>query len=327
MAPLPLILPLHADPGNQPPPLTPDRLLTAWTFEPWVVAALVLMVGLYLWGVRRLTARGDAWPLSRTLSWCVGGAGVLTIALLSALGTYDTVLFSVHMVQHILLSMVAPILMAVGAPITLVLRNLGALGRKRVVAVLHSWPARVLTWPPLTTAAMIANPYLLYMTGLYPLTLSNEWLHAWIHLHFVITGCLYFWPLLGLDPMPVRLPHYLRMLLIFITLPFHAFLGVIIMGSPELIAEDWYLAFNRAWPPSPVDDQNLAGGIMWGAGDLISLIILAVFFVQWYQHSQREAAQIDRQLDREERLAARASAARYDAADTPGQLPADEERA
>ena len=327
MAPLPLILPLHADPGNQPPPLTPGTLLTAWIFEPAVVAALIAMVGLYLWGVRRLRARGDAWPVSRTLSWCVGGAGVLAIALLSALGTYDTVLFSVHMVQHILLSMVAPILMAVGAPSTLLLRNLGVLGRKRVVAVLHSWPAKVLTWPPLTTAAMIANPYLVYMTPLYPLTLSNDWLHAWVHLHFVITGCLYFWPLLGLDPMPVRLPHYLRMLLIFITLPFHAFLGVIIMGSPELIAEDWYLAFNRAWPPSPVDDQALAGGIMWGAGDLISLIILGVFFVQWFRDSQREAARIDRQLDREERLAARAAAQGYDAARTPGQLPADEERA
>jgi putative membrane protein len=321
------MLPLHADPGNQPPPLTPDRLLTAWTFDPWVVAALVVMVGLYLWGVRRLAARGDRWPLGRTLSWCVGGAGVLAIAMLSVLGTYDTVLFSVHMVQHILLSMVAPVLMAVGAPITLLLRNLGTPGRKRVVAVLHSWPVRVLTWPPLATALMIANPYLLYMTGLYPLTLANDWLHAWMHLHFVITGCLYFWPLLGLDPMPTRLPHYLRMLLIFITLPFHAFLGVIIMGSPELIAEDWYLAFNRAWPPSPVEDQNIAGGIMWGAGDLISLIILAVFFVQWFQHSQREAARIDRQLDREERLAARAAAAGYDAAHTPGQLPADEERA
>ncbi len=327
MAPLPLLLPLHADPGNQPPPLTPERLLTAWTFEPWVVAALVLMVGLYLWGVRRLAVRGDHWPLGRTLAWCVGGAGTMTIALLSALGTYDTVLFSVHMVQHILLSMVAPVLLAVGAPITLLLRNLGALGRRRVVAVLHSWPAKVLTWPPLATALMIANPYLLYMTGLYPLTLSNDWLHAWIHVHFVITGCLYFWPLLGLDPMPTKLPHYLRMLLIFITLPFHAFLGVIIMGSPQLIAEDWYLAFNRAWPPSPVEDQNLAGGIMWGAGDLISLIILAVFFVQWFQHSQREAARIDRQLDREERLAARAAASGYDAGKTPGQPPADEEYA
>ena len=328
MVTLPPLLPLHADPGNQPPPLTPDRLLSAWTFDPWVVVALVLMVGLYLWGVRRLAARGDTWPVGRTLAWCVGGAGTIAIALLSALGTYDTVLFSVHMVQHILLSMIAPVLMAVGAPITLLLRNLGALGRKRVVGILHSWPIRVLTWPPLGAALMIANPYLLYMTGLYPLSLENEWVHNWVHVHFVLTGCVYFWPLLGLDPMPTRLPHYLRMLLIFITVPFHAFLGVIIMGSPELIAEDWYLAFNRAWPPSPVEDQNIAGGIMWAAGDLISLVILSVFFVQWYQHSQREAARIDRQLDREERLAARAgAAARYDAADTPGQLPADEERA
>lgn len=331
MAPTPLLLPLavplHADPENQPPPLTPESALTGWTPDPWVVAALVLMVGLYLWGVRRLAVRGIRWPVGRTIAWCVGGAGVIALALLSFLGTYDTVLFSVHMVQHILLSMIAPVMMAIGAPITLLLRNLGALGRKRVVTVLHSWPVRVLTWAPLGTALMIANPYLLYMTGLYPISLENEWVHAWVHVHFVMTGCLYFWPLLGIDPMPNRLPHYLRMLLIFITLPFHAFLGVIIMGSPQLIAEDWYLAFNRAWPPSPLADQNIAGGIMWGAGDLISLVILAVFFVQWFKHSQREARRIDRQLDREERLAARAAAAGYHAGDTPGQLPGHEDNA
>ena len=323
---VPSLLPMHADPGNQPPPLTPDRLLTAWTFEPLVVVALVAMVGLYLWGVRRLAARGDSWPLGRTVAWCVGGAGTIAIALLSVLGTYDTVLFSVHMVQHILLSMVAPVLMAVGAPITLLLRNLGGAGRRRVMAVLHSWPVRVLTWAPLGAALMSPHPYLLYVTGLYELSLSNEWVHNWVHVHFVMTGCLYFWPLLGVDPMPNRLPHYLRIFLIFITMPFHAFLGVIIMGSPELIAENWYLAFNRAWPPSPIDDQNLAGGIMWGAGDLISLVILSVFFVQWFKQSQREAARIDRQLDREERLAARAGAAGYHA-DEPGRQPADEETA
>lgn len=319
------MVPLHADPENQPPPLTPDQFFTAWNFEPWVLATLIVMVGGYLWGVRRLTLRGDRWPIGRTISWCVGGAGTIAIALLSVLGVYDTVLFSVHMVQHILLSMVAPILMALGAPITLLLRNLGATGRRRAVAVLHSWPIRVLTWAPLGTALMIANPYLLYMTGLYPLSLENEWVHTWVHVHFVMTGAVYFWPLLGIDPMPNRLPHYLRMLLIFITMPFHAFLGVIIMGAPQLIAEEWYVSFNRAWPPSPIEDQNIAGGIMWGAGDLISLIILSVFFVQWFRDSQREAARIDRQLDREERLAAQAAAAGYDAGETRGHLPADEE--
>jgi len=328
MAPLPLHVPLHADPENQPPPLTLETLLTAWTFNPWVVAALVLMVGLYLWGVRRLARRGDAWPLGRTLAWCAGGAGIIAIALLSSLGTYDTVLFSVHMVQHILLAMIAPVLLALGSPLTLVLRNLGGLGRRRLVAVMHSLPIRVLTWAPLGAALMIATPYLLYLTPLYPLSLQNDWVHAWVHMHFVVAGCLYFWPLLGTDPVPNRLPHFMRILLIFITMPFHAFLGVIIMGSPELIAEDWYLAFNRAWPPSPAEDQVIAGGIMWGAGDLTSAIILTVFFVQWFRHSQREAERVDRRLDREERLAARAAAAAgYHADETPGHLPPDEERA
>lgn len=303
------VLPLHANPDNQPPPLTPEQLLWGWNWDGWLVLGLVAMVGAYLWGVRRLAARGDAWPLTRTLAWCLGGAGTIAVARLSAIGTYDTVLLSVHMVQHMLLTMIAPVLMAVGAPITLLLRNLPADPRRAVVRFLHSWFPRLLMFPPLATALMIANPYLLYLTDIYEVTLRNEVAHNWLHLHLMVSGCLYFWPLLGTDPMPNRLQHPLRMVLIMITLPFHAFLGVTIMGSPTLIAEDWYLAFQRAWPPSPLADQELAGGIMWATGDLTMAVIMGVFFHRWWADSRREAIREDRRLDREERLATLAAAA------------------
>lgn len=291
-------LPMHADPGNQPPPLTPVRLLTVWTFDWWVALGLVISVALYLWGVRRLHARGDAWPIGRTLAWCVGGMGSIAIAIFSALGAYDTVLFSVHMVQHMILSMIAPVLMALGAPVTLLLRNTHGRPHRIVVWFMHSWIAKVLFFPPLTTGLMVFTPIILYLTGLYDFTLRNDTAHALLHAHFLIVGCLFFWPLLGVDPMPNRLPYPMRILLFFITMPFHAFLGVTIMGSRTLIAEDWYLSFARSWPPNPLEDQTIAGGIMWATGDFVMLVIMTVFFVQWWRESQAEARREDRRLDR-----------------------------
>jgi putative copper resistance protein D len=125
----------------------------------------------------------------------------------------------------------------------------------------------------------------------------------------VTVGCLFFFPILGNDPMPNRLPYPMRLLLLFITMPAQAFLGTTIMGSSRLIAEDWYLAFRRAWPPTPIDDQYYAGAIMWATGDLTMGVIMAVFLAQWYADSKREAVRIDRKLDREERIAAQRAAA------------------
>jgi putative copper resistance protein D len=145
---------------------------------------------------------------------------------------------------------------------------------------------------------------------LYEETLRSPFLHDMLHLHFVAVGCLFFWPLLGIDPVPGRVAYPFRMLMVFATLPFHAFLGVTIMTMDTLIAADWYLSLDRTWPPLPMDDQQIAGSILWASGDLIGLVIFGVLFVQWAKQSQREAERIDRQLDREEAEAAAAAARR-----------------
>lgn len=328
------LVPLHADPANQPPPLTWLRLLTEWKWD-WLFAVpAALGLGLYLWGVWRLRFRGHRWPALSTWSWCLGGIGTATIAGMSALGAYDTVLFSVHMVQHMMLTMITPVFLAIGAPVTLLLRNLDGAGRKRVMRVLHSLPARVLLFPPLATALLITTPFALYLSDLYRYTLDVDWAHDALHIYLVTVGCMFFFPLLGNDPMPNRLPYPMRLLLLFITMPAQAFLGTTIMGSPRLIAEDWYLAFNRAWPPTPVDDQYLAGAIMWATGDLTMGVIMAVFLAQWYADSKKEAVREDRRLDREERIAAQRAANsqstgnRYDDAtgDRAAAAPDEEDR-
>jgi putative copper resistance protein D len=305
-----LLLPLHATPGDQPPPLTPIRLLTAWSAEWYLVLGVVIPAALYVWGLVVLHRRGDRWPAGRSVAFLAGGMGSIVVATMSALGTYDTVLFSVHVVQHMILMMVTPMFLALGAPVTLALRTLPPRPRALLLRLLHTRLARVLTFPPLALALFIATPFALYYSPFYELSLRSAFWHAFLHLHFVLVGSMLMWPLMGVDPVPGRVSYPLRLLLMFLMLPFHAFLGISIMSAQTLIAERWYLAFDRSWPPSPLRDQYIAGGIMWGSGDFTAMFMLAALFVQWYADSQREARREDRRLDRLEALRAQAAEAR-----------------
>jgi cytochrome c oxidase assembly factor CtaG len=322
-----VLVPLHATPNDRPPPLTPTRLLTEWTWEWSMALGIIAAAALYSAGLVVLHRRGDRWPVPRSLSFLLGGLGTIAIATMSALGTYDTVLFSVHIVQHMILMMVAPMFLALGAPITLALRTVRPRPRALLLGVLHSRVARVLTFAPLTLALFIATPFALYYSPFYEISLRSGFWHAFLHMHFIIIGCLLMWPLMGIDPVPGRISYPLRLLMLFVMLPFHAFLGISIMSSTKLIAENWYLAFNRAWPPSPLDDQYLAGGIMWASGDAIALLMLIAIFAQWYAYSQREARREDRRLDRLELRLQQAATAPADSGDHEEPARYDQARA
>ena len=230
------------------------------------------------------------------------GLGSFVFATSSGLGAYDTTLLSVHMVQHMVLSMVVPLALALGAPVTLALRTLPAAPRRWLLVVLHSRLARVLTFPPLVLALYVVSPWALYYSGWYPLTLESTYWHEAMHLHLVLVGAMFFWPLMGIDPVPGRVGYPFRVLITVLTLPFHAFLGVTIMGQETLIAGEHYLALREgpmgAWLPDALDDQHLAGGILWGSGDLIGLVFFGVLFTQWVRSSMAEARREDRRLDR-----------------------------
>lgn len=301
--------------GDVPPPLTPSRIISAWTVDPWLGTIVVLIGGLYFYGVSVLKRRGDKWPGGRTIAFVGGGLGTMCIATMSCLGTYDETLISVHMIQHMVLSMVVPVFLALGAPVTLALRTLPLAWRTRLVALLHSRVAKFLTFPLVTGILFVATPFVLYFSGWYEATLRNDYLHEATHLHFVLIGCLWFWPLLGIDPIPGRIAHPFRMLAIFVTLPFHAILGLTIMQSSDVIAANWYDSLGRTWGSSPLADQHAAGGILWGSGDLVGFMVFAVLGVQWAKASKKEAEREDRRLDRIEAYEARQARAAADAAD------------
>jgi putative membrane protein len=274
--------------------------------DPWLALGIVVAAFLYLYGVYRLRSRGDRWPVSRTLLFLGPGLGGIAAVTQTGIAAYDTTLLSVHMVQHMVLSMVSPIFLALGAPVTLALRVLAPRPRRVVLAVLHSRIARVLANPLVAFGLFVATPFALYFSGLYRLTLEHPLVHQLAHVHFVLVGCLFFWPLLGIDPLPGRWPYPARALLMFLSTPFHAILGLTVMQSQKLLGGDWYPSLGLSWL-DPVGDQKVAGGILWAAGELVSVTMLAVLVVQWMRAADREAARVDRQLDREE-AAARAAA-------------------
>lgn len=300
-----------AGPALDLPPWGPATLFTGWGIDPFLFVLTAWIGGLYLWGVWILHRRGDRWPIARTLSFCLVGIGALVVATQSGLGRYDTTLISVHMVQHMLLSMIVPLGMALGAPVTLALRTLPARPRRWLLAVLHSRVAKVLTFPPLTLVVFVISPWALYFSGWYEASLRSDYVHQMMHLHLMLVGSMFFWPLVGIDPVPGRVGYPFRMIISVMTLPFHAFLGVTIMGSTRILGGDWYPSLRDgpmgSWLPSAAADQELAGGILWASGDLIGLAFFLVLFSQWVRDSHREAAREDRRLDLLERRAARAA--------------------
>ncbi|KQY63912.1 cytochrome C oxidase assembly protein [Nocardioides sp. Root151] len=301
--------------GVDLPEFTFGRVFTAWTLDPLLFIGAVWVTGLYLTGVVVLRRRGDHWPIGRTLAFVVAGMGGFLFVTASGVSTYDTTLLSVHMVQHMILSMWVPLFLALGAPVTLALRTLPGTSsrgpRGWLLIALHSRVAAVLAFPPLAFALYVLSPWALYFSGWYDASLSSTYVHEIMHVHLVTVGALFFWPLLGIDPVPGRVGYPFRLLLIVLTLPFHAFLGITIMDQQSMIGGDHYRELREgpmgSWLPSIASDQHLAGGILWASGDLIGLIFFGVLFTQWVRASIAEARREDRRLDREEARAENAS--------------------
>jgi cytochrome c oxidase assembly factor CtaG len=284
--------------GSRVPAPTPGRLLLAWSFNPLVTVGLLAAAIAYLQARRRLVASGVGWPVRRT-AYFLSGIGALALALLSPIEGYDTVLFSVHVVQHMLLTMVAAPLLALGAPITLALRVAKGPTRRRMVRVLHSPPLRVVGHPLVAWVLFTLTLYGLYFSPLFDLTLRQPLVHDLVHLHFIAVGLLFWWPLVGLDPSRWRLPHLARLLFVFVMVPFHAFLGVAIMNSGRVLAPTLE-SFQRSWGPTPLADQQTGGAILWGAGDLIALAAVLGILISWASYEEKVVnVREDRRLARE----------------------------
>jgi putative membrane protein len=288
---------LFADVASPGKP-TWSSLLGHWSIDPLFVLIVATAI-LYFAGVRRLAGQGRAWPISRSLAF---GSGVTLIAFAtqSGLAQYDRVLFSLHVVQHLLLGMAAPLLLVLGAPVTLALQAGSRSFQMRVLRVLHSRSVAVLTHPIIVWVLFTGTLAGLYFSGLYELSLRNDWVHVLVHLHFVVVGFLFMAYVVGLDRMPRTLGHGARVLFVAFVLPFHAFFGVALLGSRTVIAAAWYEQARPVWTESPLGDQRLGAAMLWGFGEIFGLVALGIILYQWMRYDERDAARLDRRLEREE---------------------------
>lgn len=281
-----------------PPPPSVGSLLGDWHLQLLPVLGIGIVAGLYLAGVLRLKRRGVSWSPWRTAAWLFGLA-LLAGALMSGLDVYADLTFSAHAVQHMFLVTVAPIPLCLGAPLTLALRALSPRPRRVLVRILHTRLAQFFAFPLTGFVLMTFSLYAVYYTSLYPASIENPTLHEWLHVHFLVSGCLFYWPIIGIDPIPGRLPYWGRLLFLFLSLPVHALFGVSLMSTPTVFAADYYAELHVPWVTSALADQHTGGAIMWAAGELVGWAVFSILVVQWARADEREARRTDRRLDRE----------------------------
>lgn len=287
-------------------PPTPQRLMFDWRFDLIFGTAAIVFAITYLVGVRRLKARGDAWPVGRTIAW-LSGCAFLLIATSSGVGRYMPAMFSMHMVAHMMLSMLVPVLLVLGGPITLLLRVLPAAGkgdppglREWVQLLLHSSFSRFLTHPLVATSLFIGGFYGLYLSGLYDAAVDVHAAHLAMNLHFLLSGYLFYWVVIGIDPSPRRLPPVAKLGIVLVSLPLHAFFGVILMGTKSILGEKFYSNLALPWRIDLASDQHMGGAITWATGELPLLVVMIALVIQWSRSDERLARRQDRAADRDD---------------------------
>ncbi|MCW2913009.1 MAG: copper resistance domain protein [Actinomycetia bacterium] len=286
-----------------PQAITVGRLLTLWRFDLFFVVLVLVLGGAYLGGVLRLRRRGDTWSSGRIAAWFIG-LFTIVIVTMSGVATYSPILFSVHMAQHMVLAMLTPIFLVLGAPMTLALRALkpatikGDRGpREWLMVILHSRVIKVLSHPIAATIIFVASTYALYFSPLFEMAMRAHLGHIAMLTHFLLTGGLFYWVIIGIDPAPHKLPYVGKLLVLFLTLPFHAFFGVALMNMNDL-ANGWYTSLHRPWGASLASDLHTGGSIAWAFGEIPTFIVLLAIVFQWFMDEQRLSVRLDRKADR-----------------------------
>jgi len=286
-----------------PPELTFARYFTEWNFDLAWVLFCAFGIFFYLAGVWQLRRRGDSWPLHRTILWV---AGMITLFYITngGVNVYEKYLFSTHMLAHMALTMLVPVLLVPGAPVTLAARAIrmrrdGSRGpREWILLAVHSKFAGVISNPVVAAVLFAGSLWVFYYTTLFSWATTDHIGHQWMIVHFLITGYLFVQSLIGIDPVPYRLPYTFRLLLLLGTMAFHAFFGLALMTGTGLLLADWYGAMGRDWGLSALADQQAGGGIAWSVGEIPTIALAIIVAIQWGRSDEKETKRRDRNADR-----------------------------
>ena len=281
-----------------------SRILLAYDPDVLMIGLLILAVALYIKGVVVLTRRGDKWPVGRTISFALG-ISAIDFATSGGLGVYAHFAFSWHMVAHMVLGMIAPIGIVLGAPITLALRTLPQSrdGQERgvrglLISVLHSKYSKLITNPVVALAIFDGSLFALYFTSLFSGMMQSHQGHLFMNIHFILAGILFFHVIVGVDPNPRKVPHIVRIVILFAAMSIHAFFSVALMSTSTLIDGGYFGSLQRPWSLDLLADQHAGGAVGWAMGEIPILIALIATFIQWMRDDSHEAKRIDRNTAR-----------------------------
>jgi len=286
-----------------PPEFTFERLFTEWRID--LIWMLVCGFGIffYLVGVYRLHKRGDKWPWYRAVLW-VSGLLLLFYITSGGINAYEMYLFSAHMGAHMALGMMVPILLVPGAPVTLAMRAIDKRqddsrgGREWILKAVHSGYANVISHPLFATVNFVGSLWLFYYTPIFRWATSDHIGHEWMIVHFLLAGYLFVQSLIGIDPVKTRFPYPFRLIQLLAAMTVHAFFGLGVMSSENLLLADWYGAMGRTWGSTPLEDQQAGGAIAWSVGEIPNMILSLIIGYQWFRSDAREAKRKDRQAER-----------------------------
>jgi cytochrome c oxidase assembly factor CtaG len=302
-----------------PPPVSFVNLFTLWNFDLLWVLFCAFAVFFYLAGVWRLKKRGDSWPVLRTVLWVLGMALLFYITN-GGVNEYEKYLFSTHMLAHMTLGMMVPVLLVPGAPITLALRTIrkrddGSRGpREWIMLATHSKYFGFLSRPLVAAVLFVASLWIFYYSPLFRWATTDHLGHQWMIIHFLLTGYLFVQSLIGVDPSPHKAPYPLRLLVLLATMAFHAFFGLSLMTGTGLLLADWY--GSMGWGLDALADQQAGGGIAWSVGEIPTVALAIAVAIMWARSDERDSKRYDRKADRDgdaeltaynDMLAARAS--------------------
>ncbi|WP_344459399.1 cytochrome c oxidase assembly protein [Kitasatospora kazusensis] len=310
---------------GMPPEWTLGRVFTEWQWEPVVAVLAALALAGYLLGVARLRRAGEPWAGGRTFAF-VSGVALWVFTTCSGIGVYERVLFTDRAVQAVVLLMVVPLLLAMGAPVTALVEGFAGRHRDRVLAALRGRVSKVLMFPLVSTVLLVVPPWLLYFTDWYRLSLTTDFYNVLFHVAFVAFGLAYFWPRLQIDPVG---RHYHPMIGVVITVTeviFDAALGFILVFGSHLLVPDYWAALARPWGMSAQQDQSWGGAVLWGLGDIAGLPFMVALIVRVIREERVRTVQVDRELDAQEAAEAEAAEARTAVETGPAEASEEQDR-
>ena len=283
---------------------TVGRIFSAYSPDGTMLGFLLLITALYIYGVVVLSRRGDKWPVGRTISFAIA-VSLVDFATSGGIGVYAHFAFSYHMLAHMILGMIAPNGFVLSAPITLALRTLpqGRTPEERgirgvLISIIHSRYSLIITNPVIALGLFDGSLFLLYMTPLFGKLMQSHSGHLLMDIHFLLAGYLFFYVIVGIDPNPRKIPHIVRIIVLFAAMSIHAFFSIALLSTTTLLDGGYFASLDRSWNTNLLSDQHTGGSLGWVIGEIPILIALIATFIQWMRDDSREAKRLDRAADR-----------------------------